>query len=227
MLSDNVTTDHISPVSQIRMESSAGGYLTAQCVEVGQLGSFMARRVNHEVMLRGTFANPRLVNELVPGLEGGMTRHMPGGSAMTIDLAAKRYAKDRIPLIVIAGGDYGAGSSRDWAAKGARLLGISVITAHSFERIHRSHLVEMGILPLQLYPGETRQSLGLTGSERFDFLGIDRLQPRQTFETVIHRAGGRTQTIALLCRIDAARELAWYRHGGIMPFALRSLGGAN
>jgi aconitate hydratase len=223
IMGNSVTTDHISPVSQIRKQSSAGRYLIERGTAAGDLGSFMSRRVNHDVMLRGTFANPRLVNELTPTLEGGMTRHLPSGDVMSIDLAAQRYENEHTPLVVIAGADYGMGSSRDWAAKGARLLGIRAIIAQSFERIHRSNLVGMGILPFQFTSGQTRHSLGLDGTESFDIVGIKTLQPREITRAIIHRADGRTDEVELICRIDTPRELAWYRNGGIMPFALRSL----
>ena len=175
-------------------------------------------------MLRGTFANMRLRNELVPGREGGVTRHMPDNREMSIHEAACCYASEGTPLIVIAGSEYGAGSSRDWAAKGTRLLGIRAVLAESFERIHRSNLIGMGVLPLQFESGVTRRSLYLRGEDSFDIVGLDHgLEPGQRVIVMIHRVDGRVDEATLICRIDTAREFAWYRHGGIMPLAMRRL----
>jgi aconitate hydratase len=175
-------------------------------------------------MMRGTFANIRIRNEMVPGVEGGVTRHMPSGAVMPIYDAAMRYQAEVVPLIVVAGKEYGTGSSRDWAAKGTRLLGVKAVVAESFERIHRSNLVGMGVLPLQFREGITRKTLALDGSERFDLLGLaDTLKPLAEFALLVHRADGRTETVPVICRIDTADELDYYRHGGILHFVLRNM----
>lgn len=220
ILGDTVTTDHISPVSRIRADSAAGRYLLGQGVNPSELDSFMSRRANHDVMLRGTFANPHLVNEMAPDARGGITRYQPGGDLLPVHEAAARYAAAGTPLIVIAGAAYGTGSSRDWAAKGSRLLGIRAIVAEGFERIHRSNLVGLGILPLEFPPGVTRHALALDGCETYDLSGLTKLAPRQQLAMTIRRTGGETTTIALLCRVDTERELAWYMRGGILPLAL-------
>ncbi|MFQ5466954.1 MAG: aconitate hydratase, partial [Kiloniellaceae bacterium] len=182
------------------------------------------RRGNHEVMMRGTFANIRIRNEMAPGTEGGVTRHLPGGELMPIYDAAMKYQAEGVPLIVIAGKEYGTGSSRDWAAKGMRLLGVRAVITESFERIHRSNLVGMGVLPLQFTGGQTRKSLELTGEETFDIAGIaEGLRPRAELSCRVHRADGTSQEITLLCRIDTADELAYYRNGGILHYVLRNL----
>lgn len=173
--------------------------------------------------MRGTFANVRIRNELVPGTEGGMTRHIPSGAEMSIYDAAMKYIDDGLPLIVIAGKEYGTGSSRDWAAKGTRLLGVKAVIAESFERIHRSNLVGMGVLPLQFKDGVTRDSLGLKGDERFDLTGLSSLKPRTELTLVIHRADGTTEEAGVLCRIDTEDELEYYRHGGILHYVLRGM----
>lgn len=224
ILGDSITTDHISPVSEIPPDSEAGCYLISKGIAPTELGSYMTRRTNHNIMLRGTFANMRLRNELVPGREGGVTRHMPDNREMSIHEAACCYASEGTPLIVIAGSEYGAGSSRDWAAKGTRLLGIRAVLAESFERIHRSNLIGMGVLPLQFESGVTRRSLYLRGEDSFDIVGLDHgLEPGQRVIVMIHRVDGRVDEATLICRIDTAREFAWYRHGGIMPLAMRRL----
>lgn len=224
ILGDGVTTDHISPVSAIAPSSQAGRYLRERGVDARELSSYMARRVNHDVMLRGTFDHPRLRNELVGSREGGFTRLMPGGSETTVFEAAQHYAKAGTPLIVVAGADYGAGSSRDWAAKGTRLLGIRAVLAESFERIHRANLVGMGVLPLTFPPGTTRRSLGLTGAELFDIRGLaDIVGPGQTLACTITRPDGTRLAIELRCRVDTAREADWYRQGGILAAALRKI----
>ena len=219
MLGDSVTTDHISPAGSIKKDSPAGAYLTAHDVQPADFNSYGSRRGNHEVMIRGTFANIRLRNQLAPGTEGGVTRHLPDGAQMTIYDAAMQYAEDDVPLVVLAGKEYGSGSSRDWAAKGTSLLGVRAVIAESYERIHRSNLIGMGVLPLQYRDGETRESLGLTGEETFEVTGLADAAdiPRE----VTVRADGREFTAQV--RIDTPGEAAYYRHGGILPYVLRSL----
>jgi aconitate hydratase len=225
LLGDSVTTDHISPVGAIPVNGPAGRYLSSCGIAAAEFNSFMSRRVNHDVMIRGTFANPLLRNEMTAGeTHGGRTRYMPDGTVMPVYDAAMRYAEERVPLIVIAGKEYGGGSSRDWAAKGARLLGIRAVLAESFERIHRTNLVGMGVLPLEFRDGATRKTLALEGSERFDIRGLESgLGPRANITCTITRADGTRQSIQLLARIDTALEAAWYRNGGVLPFALRTL----
>jgi aconitate hydratase len=224
MLGDNITTDHISPGGAIPPETESGKYLLANGVSQARFGTYVGRRANHEVMVRGTFANVRIRNEMVPGQEGGFTRHMPDGEVMSVFQAAETYRAAGTPVIVIAGANYGCGSSRDWAAKGASLLGVRVVIAESFERIHRSNLIGMGVIALQFPPGVTRRSLGLTGEERFDFEGLSAdLTPGMTITAHIHRPDGRTDKVPLLCRVDTRREAEWVRHGGILPFVLDEL----
>jgi len=224
VLGDSITTDHISPAGSIKKTSPAGEYLISHQVRPQDFNSYGARRGNHEVMMRGTFANIRIKNELVPGVEGGETKHMPSGERLPIYTAAMRYAQDGVPLVVIAGKEYGTGSSRDWAAKGTKLLGIKAVIAESFERIHRSNLVGMGILPLQFKDGLTRHALKLDGSETFDVTGIEQdLRPRKDVTLTITRADGRTETHSLLLRIDTLDEVEYYRHGGVLNFVLRNL----
>ncbi|MBI4182443.1 MAG: aconitate hydratase AcnA [Proteobacteria bacterium] len=224
MLADTVTTDHISPAGSIKAESPAGSYLVERQVQRRDFNSFGARRGNHEVMMRGTFGNVRLRNELVPGVEGGFTRHLPDGTQMTIFEAALRYQEEGVPLVVIAGKEYGAGSSRDWAAKGTRLLGVRAAIAESFERIHRSNLVGMGVLPLQFKDGMSRKSLGLDGTELFDITGIaGGIKPRMDVACTITRADGSKKEITLRSRIDTLDEVEYYRHGGILQYVLRSM----
>jgi aconitate hydratase len=224
ILGDSVTTDHISPAGAINKDSPAGEYLLEHQVRPAEFNSYGSRRGNHEVMMRGTFANIRIRNEMVPGTEGGVTRHLPGGEVMAIYDAAMRYQAEGVPLVVVAGKEYGTGSSRDWAAKGTRLLGVRAVIAESYERIHRSNLVGMGVLPLQFKDGVDRKKLGLTGEERFDIEGIaEDLRPRMDVACRIHRADGSSEEIALLCRIDTADEVAYYRHGGILHYVLRDL----
>ncbi|HEX7966888.1 MAG TPA: aconitate hydratase AcnA, partial [Stellaceae bacterium] len=223
-LGDSITTDHISPAGSIKKDSPAGQYLMGFQVRPADFNSYGARRGNHEVMMRGTFANIRIRNEMVPGIEGGMTKHLPDGAVMSIYDAAMQYQKEGVPLVVIAGKEYGTGSSRDWAAKGTRLLGVRAVIAESFERIHRSNLVGMGVLPLQFNDGVSRQTLKLDGSERYDILGISAgLKPRSELPCRIHRADGKVETIPLLCRIDTLDELEYFRHGGILQYVLRSM----
>jgi len=226
VLGDSVTTDHISPAGAIKGDSPAGHYLQGHQVVEREFNSYGARRGNHEVMMRGTFANIRIKNEMVPGSEGGVTRHLPDGTVMPIYDAAMRYRDEGVPLVVVAGKEYGTGSSRDWAAKGTVLLGVKAVIVESFERIHRSNLVGMGVLPLQFPDGVTRQTLGLDGSETFTITGVGDIQPRQTVPVVITRADGSTETVETTCRIDTLDELDYYRHGGILPFVLRDLAAA-
>ena len=222
VLGDSVTTDHISPAGSIRPSSQAGLWLQSQGVAVAQFNSYGARRGNHEVMIRGTFANPRIRNRLVPGTEGGVTVHMPGRDQMTIFEAAVRYRSEGVPLVVVAGKEYGSGSSRDWAAKGPALLGVRAVIAESFERIHRSNLIGMGVLPLQFAPGENAESLGLTGHESIDVTGlcgvsIGELVGRELTVT----ADGRAFKVVL--RVDTPGEASYLWHGGILPFVVRTL----
>jgi len=224
ILGDSITTDHISPAGSFKRESPAGEYLIQHQVRPSEFNSYGARRGHHEVMMRGTFANIRIKNEMVPGIEGGMTKHMPDGKVMSIYDAAMQYQREGVPLVIIAGKEYGTGSSRDWAAKGTKLLGVRAVIVESFERIHRSNLVGMGVLPLQFTGSANRQSLKLDGSERFDILGIAAgLKPRIELACRIHRADGKVETVPLLCRIDTLDELEYFRHGGILPYVLRSM----
>jgi aconitate hydratase len=219
MFGDSVTTDHISPAGNIKKDSPAGAYLTEHGVAPGDFNSYGSRRGNHEVMIRGTFANIRLRNELAPGTEGGVTRHLPSGDPVTIYDASIRYAAENVPLVILAGEEYGTGSSRDWAAKGTALLGVRAVIAKSFERIHRSNLIGMGVLPLEFTGGDSRESLGLTGEEIFSISGLAGVE--QLPRTVTVHAGD-TQFVALV-RIDTPGEGDYYRHGGIMQYVLRSL----
>lgn len=226
MLGDSVTTDHISPAGSIKPESPAGRYLKDNGVEPKDFNSYGSRRGNHEVMMRGTFANVRIRNEMVPGVEGGETRHIPSGEQMAIYDAAMRYAEDQTPLVVVAGKEYGTGSSRDWAAKGTRLLGVRAVIAESFERIHRSNLVGMGVLPLQFPEGTNRETLKLTGEETFTITGLAELHPGDEVETTITYPDGQETTVAMHCRIDTGNELAYFRHGGILHYVLRRMIGS-
>ncbi len=224
ILGDSITTDHISPAGSIKKDSPAGAYLMGFQVRPADFNSYGSRRGHHEVMMRGTFANIRIRNEMVPGVEGGMTKHMPDGQVMPIYDAAMRYQQEGVPLVIIAGKEYGTGSSRDWAAKGTRLLGVRAVIAESFERIHRSNLVGMGVLPLQFKDGTDRKSLKLDGSERFDILGVaSGLKPRIDLACRIHRTDGKIDTVPLLCRIDTLDELEYFRHGGILQYVLRQM----
>jgi aconitate hydratase len=224
LLGDSVTTDHISPAGSIKKDSPAGKYLIERGVSPADFNSYGARRGNHEVMMRGTFANIRLRNEMAPGTEGGMTRFMPGGETMTIFDAAMKYEKANVPLIVVAGTEYGTGSSRDWAAKGTRLLGVRAVIAESFERIHRSNLIGMGVLPLEFEKGVTRKTLGLDGSEVFDLTGIaGGVKPGMTVACKFTRADGSARSVNLRCRIDTLDEAEYFRHGGILQYVLRNL----
>jgi aconitate hydratase len=239
---DSVTTDHISPAGAIKATSPAGKYLISRGVAPQDFNSYGSRRGNDRVMTRGTFANVRIKNLMVPGVEGGVTKFYagpdqkpnllgkvaelfsPAGEQMSIFDAAVRYAEAGTPLVIFAGQEYGTGSSRDWAAKGTRLLGVQAVIAASFERIHRSNLVGMGVLPLQFLEGTTAQTLGLNGSETFDIQGLaETCYPGQMVTLVIHRADGTTADVQLRSRIDTAIEVDYYRHGGILPYVLREL----
>jgi aconitate hydratase len=221
---DSVTTDHISPAGAIKKTSPAGLYLQERGVDPKDFNSYGSRRGNDRVMTRGTFANVRIKNLMVPGVEGGVTVHQPGGEQMPIYDAAVRYGKEGVPLVVLAGQEYGSGSSRDWAAKGTRLLGVKAVVAQSFERIHRSNLVGMGVLPCQFREGVSAKSLALDGTEVFDLTGLEAgLRPRQEVTLTIHRADGRTESVPVVVRIDTPIEVDYYRHGGILPYVLRQL----
>jgi aconitate hydratase len=224
LLGDSITTDHISPAGNIAANSPAGTYLQAQGVAARDFNSYGARRGNHEVMMRGTFANIRIRNEMLQNIEGGYTRYIPSGETLSIYDAAMRYQKDQVPLVIIAGKEYGTGSSRDWAAKGTCLLGIKAVIAESFERIHRSNLIGMGILPFEFKDSMTRKTLQLEGNEKVDILGlVTNLVPRGDIQAVITRQKGNQEKISLRCRIDTQNELEYYRHGGILQYVLRNL----
>jgi aconitate hydratase len=224
MLGDSITTDHISPAGSIPAASPAGKWLIAQGVKPAEFNSYGARRGNHEVMMRGTFANIRLRNELAPGTEGGWTTTSPGGQPVPIYDAAISYQQQETPLVVLAGKEYGTGSSRDWAAKGAALLGVRAVIAESFERIHRSNLVGMGVVPLEFRDGETRSSLGLTGFERYDIEGLsDSLSPRAQLTVVATAPDGSVKRFQARCRIDTPEEVTYYKNGGILQYVLRQL----
>jgi aconitate hydratase len=224
LLGDSVTTDHISPAGSIAKDSPAARYLTEHGVARADFNSYGARRGNHEVMVRGTFANIRLKNGLVPGVEGGVTVYLPTNERMSIYDAAMRYAADGTPLVVIAGAEYGTGSSRDWAAKGTLLLGVRAVIAKSFERIHRSNLVGMGVLPLQFEAGEDAGTLGLTGRERIDLEGIAAgVEPGRKLTVKATADDGKVTRFVATARIDTPNEADYFRHGGILPFVLRQL----
>ncbi len=220
---DSITTDHISPAGSIKEASPAGRYLSERQVARAEFNSYGARRGNHEVMMRGTFANIRIRNEMVPGVEGGVTKHIPTGEQLAIFDAAEQYKAAGTPLIVVAGKEYGTGSSRDWAAKGTALLGVRAVIAESFERIHRSNLVGMGVLPLQFAAGSDRKTAGLDGTETFDITGVASLKPRQMLTVNFTRADGSTGSFETLCRIDTEQELEYFYAGGILPYVLRKL----
>jgi aconitate hydratase len=223
-LGDSVTTDHISPAGSIPPDSPAGKYLIARGVAPKDFNSYGARRGNHEVMMRGTLANIRLRNELVPGTEGGWTVHLPDREKTTIYDAAMRYKEERVPLLVLAGKEYGSGSSRDWAAKGTFLLGVRAVIAESFERIHRSNLIGMGVLPLEFLPGETRDTLGLSGFETYHVEGMTGLEPRKRLGVrAVDSRGGQEKAFTAVARVDTPEELAYLRHGGILHFVLRQM----
>jgi aconitate hydratase len=224
VLGDSVTTDHISPAGSIQPDSPAGKYLIAHGVTPKDFNSYGARRGNHEVMMRGTFANIRLRNQMAPGTEGGVTVHVPDKTQMSIYDAAMQYEKEGVPLVILAGKEYGSGSSRDWAAKGPRLLGVQAVLAESFERIHRSNLVGMGVLPLQFKEGETAESLGLTGFETFDIEGIAAgIKPGMLVTIRTRNAEGKDKVFQAVTRIDTPYEIHYYQHGGILQYVLRQL----
>jgi aconitate hydratase len=229
LLGDSITTDHISPAGAIKKDGPAGTYLIARGVEPRDFNQFGARRGHHEVMMRGTFANVRLKNLLVPGVEGGVTRLLPAGTEMSIFDAATEYKTAGVPLVILAGKEYGSGSSRDWAAKGTTLLGVKAVIAESYERIHRSNLVGMGVLPLQFRVGESASSLGLTGEEVFDIAGLvagldaNFAGPTRVLKVTAKANDGTTKVFDAVCRIDTPQEVLYYRHGGILPYVLRQL----
>jgi aconitate hydratase len=224
VLGDSITTDHISPAGNIKADSPAGRYLQARGVAPKDFNQYGARRGNHEVMMRGTFANIRLKNQLAPGTEGGVTTFLPGGEVMPIYDAAMRYKADGVPLVILAGKEYGSGSSRDWAAKGTALLGVRAVIAEGFERIHRSNLVNMGLLPLQFEAGASVASIGLTGREIYEIVGAaDALVPRGKVTVRATGEDGAVKTFEARVRIDTPEELVAYRHGGILPYVLRQL----
>jgi len=223
LFGDSITTDHISPAGSIKKDSPAGHYLTDHGVDFLDFNSYGSRRGNHQVMMRGTFANIRIKNEMVPGVEGGVTVHHPDGKQMPIYDAAMQYQKDGVPLVVIGGKEYGTGSSRDWAAKGTRLLGVRAVIVESFERIHRSNLIGMGVLPLQFKQGTDRKSLGLTGAETVSIAGVAKLKPGVTLTAAITYPDGKSVETPLTVRIDTADELDYYMNGGILHYVLRNL----
>ncbi|RUO33212.1 aconitate hydratase AcnA [Aliidiomarina soli] len=220
---DSITTDHISPAGAIKPSAPAGEYLQSKGVAIKDFNSYGSRRGNHEVMMRGTFANIRIRNLMVEGSEGGVTRHVPSGDEMSIYDAAMRYQEEKTPLVILAGKEYGTGSSRDWAAKGTRLLGVRAVIARSFERIHRSNLVGMGVLPLQFKDGESADSLGLTGEEKISLSGTRDIKAGQSVQATAKRSNGEEVSFELLCRIDTANEVEYYKNGGILHYVLRQL----
>jgi aconitate hydratase len=226
LVGDSVTTDHISPAGSIGLTTPAGRYLTEHGVAREDFNSYGARRGNHEVMMRGTFANVRLRNLLAPGTEGGVTLHFPDGAQTSIYQAAMQYAEEVVPLVVLAGREYGTGSSRDWAAKGTALLGVRAVVAQSLERIHRSNLIGMGVMPLQFYKGDSIERLGLTGSERFTITGLDVLNngelPKELTVTATADDDAVTE-FRVIVRIDTPMEAEYYRHGGILQYVLRQM----
>ena len=226
LLGDSVTTDHISPAGAIQAASPAGEYLQQQAVVVKDFNSYGSRRGNHEVMMRGTFANIRIRNKMLPEVEGGYTRHIPSGDTLSIYDAAMRYQGEGIPLVVLAGKEYGTGSSRDWAAKGTRLLGVRAVVAESFERIHRSNLIGMGVLPVEFEAGVSHSGLGITGHEMIDIRmpdGIDEVVPRQALELVIHRGDGTKTSVPVVSRLDTGKEIRYFESGGILQYVLNNL----
>jgi aconitate hydratase len=224
---DSVTTDHISPAGSIKDTSPAGRYLLEHHVSKADFNSYGARRGHHEVMMRGTFANVRIKNLMIPGSEGGITLYRGNADtepvSMSIYDAAMQYQSQGIPTVVFGGKEYGTGSSRDWAAKGTQLLGVKAVIASSFERIHRSNLIGMGVLPLQFKDNDNVETLAIKGDEQFDIAGLDDIQPQKDVTLIIRRKDGGTQSVKLLCRIDTAIEVDYYKHGGILPYVLREL----
>jgi aconitate hydratase len=226
LLLDSITTDHISPAGSIKIDSPAGKYLTEHKVKPADFNQYGTRRGNHEVMMRGTFANIRIKNQMVPGVEGGVTVHYPSKQRMPIYDAAMKYKADKVPLVVFAGKEYGSGSSRDWAAKGSVLLGIRAVIAQSFERIHRSNLVGMGVMPLVFEEGTSWQTLGLKGDEQVTIRGLHgELKPRQRLIAEIVLGNGTLKRVPLICRIDTLDELDYFKNGGILQYVLRQLAG--
>jgi aconitate hydratase len=224
LFGDSLTTEHISPVSAITAASPAGRWLQGRGVKTGDLGSFGARRCNHEVMVRGTFANLRIRNLMAPGREGGYTVHQPSGTALSMFDAAERYRKESVPQVILAGEEYGTGSSRDWAARGPQLMGVKAVIARGFERIHRSNLVGMGIVPCQFKGNDSVQSLGLDGSESYDITGLDGvMRPNQDVTLVVHRKDGRPVEVPVILRVETEIEAEYLRHGGILHYVLRGL----
>jgi len=230
LFGDSITTDHISPAGSIQASGPAGKWLIEHGVQKADFNSFGARRGNHEVMMRGTFANVRIRNLMLPAkadgsrVEGGLTIHQPSGEGMSIFDAAMRYIGENVPTMIFAGEEYGTGSSRDWAAKGTQLLGVKAVVARSFERIHRSNLVGMSVLPLQFIGCDSFDSLGIKGDETFDILGLENgIEPQQQVALVIRRADGSAQNVPLLLRIDTPIEVDYYNNGGILPYVLRQL----
>jgi aconitate hydratase len=221
ILGDSITTDHISPAGNIKADSPAGQWLMEHQVAKADFNSYGARRGHHEVMMRGTFANIRIKNEMVPGIEGGFSRY--GEEVGAVYDVAQKHKADGTPLVVIAGKEYGTGSSRDWAAKGTNLLGVRAVIVESFERIHRSNLVGMGVLPLQFKDGESRASLGLTGDDSFTIQGLGTIEARQDVAVKVTRPDGSTFTFTALCRIDTANEVEYFNNGGILHYVLRKL----
>jgi aconitate hydratase len=232
LFGDKITTDHISPAGSIKAASPAGKYLTANGVQPMDFNQYGTRRGNHEVMMRGTFANIRIKNHMVKGAdgavkEGGLTLHQPAGTEMPIYDAAMKYAAEGTPLVVFAGVEYGNGSSRDWAAKGTNLLGVRAVIAQSYERIHRSNLVGMGVLPLQFQDGQSWQTLALKGDEKITIRGLaDGLRPREMMTVDVQRADGRIESFKALCRIDTLDEIDYYKNGGILHYVLRNIAAA-
>ena len=221
---DSVTTDHISPAGSIKKTSPAGKYLIENGVSAEDFNSYGSRRGNDRVMTRGTFANVRIKNLMVSGVEGGVTKFQPDGEQLSIYDAAIKYQAAKIPLVILAGQEYGTGSSRDWAAKGTNLLGVNAVVAQSFERIHRSNLVGMGVLPLQFKEGVNAQTLKLDGTETYDVVGLDaNIKPQQDLTLNITRKDGKIENVPVSCRIDTPIEIDYYQHGGILPFVLRQL----
>jgi len=223
VLGDSITTDHISPAGSIGVDTPAGKYLIANGVKPHEFNSYGARRGNHEVMARGTFANIRLKNQLAPGTEGGWTTYQPGGEQMSIYDASVKYREAGVPLVIIAGKEYGSGSSRDWAAKGPKLLGVRAVIAESYERIHRSNLVGMGILPLEFKAGESRETLGLTGQETIEVTGVTSLSARSAIQVAAQSPDGKEKRFTVIARVDTPEEVSYYRHGGILTYVLRQM----
>ena len=228
VLGDSITTDHISPAGSIRKTSPAGEHLLERQILEKDFNSYGARRGNHEIMMRGTFANIRIRNEMLTNVEGGMTKHLPDGTQMPIYDVAMKYKAEGVPLVIVAGKEYGTGSSRDWAAKGTLLLGVKAVLVESFERIHRSNLVGMGVLPLTFKKGMDRNSLGISGDEILDVTGLGEvITPRMDLTLTIHRPNGKVDSVPVLCRIDTVDEVVYYKHGGILHYVLRGMAGLH